>query len=138
MPLSGTYIRREQIKVEITRLNKKFKDKYRFKARAFAPLGYVPNEEVDHKRLLMGSYVYSKTEHGARVSAIHNLLQKCRPALTKEQQKINSQSRKLGFVEPVERRVYVEVRISNSLDFIMNDDDGIVWHEIKRVARWLP
>lgn len=131
MPLSNTYIRREQIIVEITRFNKKYKDKYRFKAKAYAPLGYI-DDDVDHHRLFVGPEVYSKTEHGARVSAIQGLLRKCRPPLTKEQKRINDERYKNGDKDTlIKRSVYVEVRVSNSLDFIMNDDE-VVWHEIRK------
>lgn len=126
MYFEKTFIKRHEVKIELTRLNKKFKDRYRFKARAYAPL----YKSLLTGSLLYGDYVYSKTEHGARVSAIQKLLQKCRPSLSKEEQKINNIRHKHGLL-PIKRRVYIEVHVSNTFDFIMNNDDEIAWREIK-------
>lgn len=155
------YIKREEVKVKIERFNKKFKGKYRFKAYAYAPLHWedTPDPEGttsftaysswgrnDKNQEMTGSEVLSKTRQGAETSAINQLLQQCRPPLSRKQKlsnkgklKVEKRSRqyKNGLRETgekvvYERQVHVEVRVSNSLDFIMNDDSKSVWHEIRK------
>lgn len=133
------YIKREEIRVDVERLNKKHKGKYRFKARASAPAHYEndPKGKYEEWRFnssneIKGDEVYSKTEHGARVTALNSLFQRCRPPLTKKQKLENRSSNGKKY----ERQVYTEVRVSNSFDFIMNDDDAQKnWHEIRKPKR---
>ena len=137
------YIKREEVKVKIERFNKKYKGKYRFKAFAYAPLYWEDTPDppgttsfsastwgrTDKNQEMKGSEVLSKTRHGAEASAINQLLQQCRSPLTRKQ-KLENRSSKTE--KKHKRYVNVEVRVSNSLDFIMNDDDGKVWHEIRK------
>ena len=119
------HIRREQVKVKITKLNKKHKGKYRFSAVAEAPIYSERGDpsiwySENPPRLLKSNKVFSKTEHGAKVSAVTSLLHKCRPPLTKKE-------KAKGF----KRSVYIEVRMSNAFDFIMADSK-MPCYEIKR------
>ena len=131
------YIKREEVKVDIERFNKKYKDKYRFKARAYAVVYYESNPEDEYaswnynkNRSVSGNVVYSKTKKGAEVSALNSLFHQCRPPLSKKQ-KIENKKVKGKCV--YKRFVLTEVRVSNSLDFIMNDDDVKKnWNEIRR------
>jgi len=132
------YIKREEIKVEIERLNKKFKGKYRFKAVASAPVHYENDPDSKYgewrsisSNSISSSEIYSKTRHGAEVSAMTDLFQRCRPPLSKKQKLENRNKGKNH-----QRQVYTEVRVSNSFDFIMNDDDKTRnWNEIRKPKR---
>ena len=134
-----TYIKREEFQIEMEKLNKKYKGKYRFKARASAPyyLEHIPDgsdsfsawSNVERSKIMLGEWVYPKTKKGAEISAITKLLQQCRPPLTKKQKLENRSTRNKDIHT---RNVNVEVRVSNALDFIMNDGDEKQWHEIKR------
>jgi len=144
--LMGThFIKREELKVETIRLNKKYKGKYRYKAQAYSPLYFEEDKAVPgttsfsykveqrdpNKR---SEWVYSKTKHGAEVTAITNLLQKCRPPLSKTMKLSNKELRKNNKSE-IKRTVITEVRVSNAMDFIMNDDArSDNWQEIRKAS----
>jgi len=149
MPFGGLfvsevrYIKREEVKVNIERLNKKHKGKYRFKANAYAPIYWEDTPDppgttsfsgstwgrTEPNQKMTGSTVYSKTRYGAEASAILQLLHQCRRPLTKKQ-KLENRSNKTETKH--KRHVSVEVRVSNALDFIMNDDGKQVWHKIRK------
>lgn len=139
--MGDRYIKREEVKITVERLDKKHKGKYRFKAVASAPLHYEKDVEQKNSTmwtfssgidsgLFKSSVVYSKTENGAEVSALTDLLHKCRPPLSKEQKIKDKQIRKEGG-EGIKRSVHVKVKVSNAFDFIMNEDsDNKNWYEI--------
>jgi len=137
--MGARFIKREEVKINVERLDKKHKDKYRFRAVASAPVYNEKDESRDNSTmwtfssgvddgLFKSSIVYSKTEKGAEISALTDLLHKCRPPLSKEQKIKDKKIRKEGG-EGIKRSVYVKV--SNAFDFIMNEDcDNKNWYEI--------
>jgi len=137
------FVKREEFKVELVRLAKKHKGKYRYKAQAYSPLYYEETEDEpdmtgfsyqvkQRDPYYRSEWVYSKTEHGAKVTATTNLLQKCRPPLSK-QMKLRNKELKKNNEKEIKRTVITEVRVSNAMDFIMNDEPrSKSWHEIRR------
>jgi len=112
------YIRKEQIQVEIERLNKKVKGKYRFKAQAKTPLYTIQGSQ--QQGYLSSEIIFSKTKHGAKISALISLYHRCRPPLTRQQKLKNRQLKKEGEKE-IKPTFFYEIRHSNSIDFIMDD-----------------
>ena len=137
------YINREEISIDVIRLNKKYKGKYRFKAQAKAPLHQdkdFSNTIAFRSKVNMednyftGNVVYSKTKKGADTSALINLLHQCRPPLSKQEKYYNTHNKDEPFFKEFTRIVTTEVRVSNALDFIMNDSDepSQFYHEIRK------
>ena len=126
------YIKREEVRVNIERLSKKHKDKYRYKAVAEAVI-YMPHQKDSwdniETRTLESGGCYSKTEKGARITAVTKLLQKCRPPLT-HKQKIEINIRYKEGCYKIDRTVYIEVHVSNALKFIKEDGEDPTWYEI--------
>ena len=137
--IMGTYyINREDIKIDVARLNKKYKDKYRFTGRAYAEVHFEPEIEGEWQmraatNTIEGSFssdlIYSKTKKGAEKTALTDLLEKCRHPLTKKQKAKNRQLKKEG-KEEIRRIVSTEVRVGNSFNFIMGGES--TWHEIRK------
>jgi len=142
--MGSHFIKREEFKVETVRLDRKHKGKYRYKAQAYSKLYFEEDKNEpgttsfsyqvkQRDPYYRSEWVYSKTKHGAKVTALTNLLQKCRPPLSKQMKLKNKQLKKKKEKE-IQRTVVIEVRVSNSFDFIMNDDGkNKDWHEIRKI-----
>jgi len=136
------YIQREQIRFIVKRLKIKYKGKYKYSAKAEAPLYTEDISDVsttstarfstntNRDPVLVSELVYSKTEQGAKTSALTSLLHKCRAPLTRKQKIQNKKLSKIN--KPQSKRyVSIEVRVSQSFDFIMNTDgETALWQEI--------
>ena len=128
------FINRPEIKIEVKKLLRKHKGKYRYSGEAKALVhNSTKTSSRGYDHTITSGVVYSRTRKGAEVTSLTKLLHQCRPPLTKAQKFENiAKKNEDGFIEHT-RKVYIEVRVSNAFDFIMNSDRGnSTWKKIKR------